>query len=99
MQGKEYAELLEACTDLDLRLTNENCEAIVNATTGQANSKLWFQQRAGRITASNLKSVYASSGTSTHSIKKFAIRNLLDFLQLLQGNFCRLVLSTTWFDA
>ena len=39
-----------------ITLTLEECQAIEKETRKQANSKVWFQQRAGRITASQMKS-------------------------------------------
>lgn len=39
-----------------ITLTSEECQAIGKKTRKQANSKVWFQQRAGRITAKQMKS-------------------------------------------
>lgn len=50
------AELQAKSSEVVITLTLEECQAIEKATRQQANSKLWFQQRAGRITASRMKS-------------------------------------------
>ena len=39
----------------NLAVTGEQAQALEKATRGQSLSKLWFQHRAGRITASMLK--------------------------------------------
>jgi len=50
-----YLELLNACDSISLSITDEESQAIERATQKQAESKVWFSQRAGRITASRLK--------------------------------------------
>lgn len=50
-----YVELLDACDKILLTITEEECRAIERETKMQAQSKVWFSQRAGRITASRLK--------------------------------------------
>ena len=44
-------ELLQS-NEVLITLTLEECQAIEKKTRKQANSKVWFQQRVGRITAS-----------------------------------------------
>lgn len=55
LQPKELEQLCQAF-ELD-ELTTAQVEAIERATRGQSSSKTWFRQRAGRITASNLRRV------------------------------------------
>ena len=52
----EYTELLQQCQQISLEVTPDECRAIEASTRKQSQSKVWYQQRAGRITASNLKS-------------------------------------------
>lgn len=51
-----YTELLQQCQQISLEVTPDECQAIETSTRKQSQSKVWYQQRAGRITASNLKS-------------------------------------------
>ena len=51
-----YTKLLDACVEIDISLTQENMTAIEMATKGQSKSNLWLTYRAGRITASRMKS-------------------------------------------
>lgn len=55
LQPKELEQLCQAF-ELD-ELTTAQVGAIERATRGQSSSKTWFRQRAGRITASNLRRV------------------------------------------
>lgn len=51
-------ELGELCQDFQLEeLTQSQVQAVERATQSQSASKIWFRQRAGRITASKLKQV------------------------------------------
>ena len=50
-----YVQLLEKCYDIHLSITEPECKAIEKETQNQAASRVWFAQRAGRITASRLK--------------------------------------------
>ena len=52
-----YEELLDKCKDIvsNVSLTYLQCQAIEKYTRQQCLSKIWFQQCAGRITASKLK--------------------------------------------
>ncbi len=49
--------LLEACSKVTIELTLEMVAAIEKSTKEQSHSKLWFTYRAGRVTASKMKSV------------------------------------------
>ena len=53
-----YPELLSKCDEhfSRLTLTKEQAQK-VEITRAQANSRIWFQQRTGRVTASKLKTV------------------------------------------
>ncbi len=52
-----YLDLLQKSEDVykNLSITSTQAEAVEKNTRGQCYSKLWFQQRAARITASKLK--------------------------------------------
>ena len=52
----DYIELLQQCQQISVEVTPDECQAIETSTRKQSQSKVWYQQRAGRITASNLKS-------------------------------------------
>lgn len=50
-----YVELLNACSKVNMEISDEECKAVEVETRDQANCRLWFNLRAGRITASRLK--------------------------------------------
>lgn len=50
-----YSDLLNMCKDVDISVSEEQAKAVEAATRDQASSKLWFRFRAGRITASKMK--------------------------------------------
>ena len=52
-----YDELLEVCQAICITITASMAESIEAATKAQSGSKLWFQYRAGRVTASRMKAV------------------------------------------
>ena len=54
-----YLELLQHCEELynNYVITVDQAELVQNNTQEQAKSKVWFQQKSGRVTASRLKSV------------------------------------------
>ena len=54
-----YPELLSKCDEhfSRLTLTREQAQKVEEITRAQASSCIWFQQRAGRVTASKLKAV------------------------------------------
>lgn len=56
-------EVLEACQSVDISISKEQALLIEQATRAQAKCKLWFQYRAGRITASRMRSVCFTSVT------------------------------------
>ena len=51
----DYSDLLFMCKDVDISVSEEQAKAVEAATRDQASSKLWFRFRAGRITASKMK--------------------------------------------
>ena len=51
-----YIKLLDACIEIDISMTQENVTAVEMEPKGQSKSNLWFTYRAGRITASRMKS-------------------------------------------
>lgn len=52
----DYIALLSACETFEISITDEMAQAVERETRAQSNSKLWFTFRAGRITASRMKS-------------------------------------------
>lgn len=50
-----YLELLGQCDKTIISITEKECEAVERETRQQSQSKTWFDQRAGRITASKLR--------------------------------------------
>ena len=52
----EYTDLLSACSEVDIHVNADMVSAVESATRDQSKSKLWFKYRAGRITASKMKS-------------------------------------------
>ncbi|XP_072047343.1 uncharacterized protein [Amphiura filiformis] len=57
LYGKPYKEISATCQNIDLTVTKQQSRAVERDTKEQARTKLWFAQRAGRITASKMKSV------------------------------------------
>jgi hypothetical protein len=57
-----YHELLIKCEEIfnELQVSEEQALNLEKETRDQAKSKLWFKQRAGRITASRFKSVVST---------------------------------------
>lgn len=51
-----YTELLAACKEIEITLTEQMVAAVEMETRAQSKSTLWFTYRAGRITASRMKS-------------------------------------------
>jgi len=54
-----YPDLLKKCDEVyeDYVVTADQAKFVESKTQGQASSRIWFQQRSGRVTASKLKSV------------------------------------------
>ena len=50
-----YCELLSIASDYQITVTEQQAMQVESKTKLQANSRLWYQMRAGRITASRLK--------------------------------------------
>ena len=55
-----YAELLCNAEDLSLSITPNQCDAVEVSTKSQSKSRLWFNMRTGRVTASKLRAVCVS---------------------------------------
>ena len=55
-----YSELIAVCEQTKLSITEEDVAAIEAATHNQTKDMVWFNQRAGRIIASMMKSVCAT---------------------------------------
>ena len=68
-----YPELLQKCDEVydNLFITADQAELVERHTRKQSSSRVWFQQRAGRVTASKLKNVLSTniSQPSTSLIK------------------------------
>lgn len=50
-----YVELLDECAKVNIEISVEEYKAVEVETRQQSSCRLWFSQRAGRITASRLK--------------------------------------------
>ncbi|XP_067654064.1 uncharacterized protein [Haliotis asinina] len=63
MVGIPYNDVLQHCHNIlsRLKITSDKVLAVEAATRTQASSPVWFQFRAGRITASKMKSVNRTS--------------------------------------
>ena len=55
--NSNFADLLQVAADTEIVVSSRQCEAVEVATRSQANSRVWFRMRTGRITASRLKAV------------------------------------------
>ena len=67
----EYHELLKVCETVEINVTNEMAIAVEKAMRNQSNSKLWFKNRAGRITASRMKAVcHTDAANPSQSLMK-----------------------------
>ena len=60
----QYKDLLEVCTNVNISVSQEQANTVEVRTCGQAASKLWYQYRAGRITASCMKAACHTNLTS-----------------------------------
>lgn len=66
-----YIELLDACEKVEVTIIEEMAALVEMETRDQSNSKLRFMYRAGRITASRMKSVcHADSSNPSQSLVK-----------------------------
>ena len=52
-----FGELLVKCNEINLEVSAEQAKEVESATRDQAKSKVWYRFRAGRITASKVKTV------------------------------------------
>ena len=61
-----YSELLDKCDNIfpTLKIELEHCAHIEQETKKQANCKMWFDYRAGRITASKFKAAVRTNPNS-----------------------------------
>lgn len=51
----DYSDILSMCKNVEISVSEEQAKAVEAAKRDQASSKLWFPFRAGRITASKMK--------------------------------------------
>lgn len=66
-----YLELLAACEEVEIVLTDEMAKLVEQETRDQSKSKLWFTYRAGRITASRMKSAcHTNTANPSQSLVK-----------------------------
>ena len=52
-----YLDLLEACDNVSIEVTDDMAQAVEKETRKQSKTSLWFKYRAGRVTASRMKAV------------------------------------------
>ena len=58
-----YTDLLEKCEGVSLTITVEQARLLEEKTRQQARSTIWFEQRAGRVTASKFKAACHTDST------------------------------------
>ena len=51
----QYSELMKSCESCNITVTQLEADAVESATKSQTQSRLWFNMRTGRITASRFK--------------------------------------------
>ena len=69
--GMNYHDLLKECDSVSLNITEKMVECVETATRDQSKSKLWYKFRAGRITASRMKTVcHTDSAKPSQSLIK-----------------------------
>ena len=52
-----YLDLLKACDNVSIEVTDDMAQAVEKETRKQSKTALWFKYRAGRVTASRMKAV------------------------------------------
>jgi hypothetical protein len=57
----DYDQLIKSCEGIEITVTDEEIENVEKITRKQASEGKWFNYRAGRITASKMKSVYTAN--------------------------------------
>ena len=62
--GANYSTILEKCRSIKLEVMPAQADCVEVATRKQHESKLWYRFRAGRITASKMKSVCSTDPNS-----------------------------------
>ena len=66
-----YDELLEHCESVLVDITQEMANVVEQETRAQSQSKFWFKQRTGRVTASKMKAVcHTNLAHLSHSLIK-----------------------------
>lgn len=77
----KFAELLKICEAVNYSVTEEGAKNVEAHTRQQAKSETWFRYRAGRITASKMKSVCTTNAGSPaiSVVKSVCYPNLYKF--------------------
>lgn len=75
-----YEDLVQKCSEIDIKVSEEESRNVEIITRNQSASRQWFDYRAGRITASNMKSVCTTD-------PKAPSRNLVKKVCYLQKGF------------
>lgn len=66
-----YDKLLKQCESVSVDITQEMADAVEQETRAQSQSKFWFKQRAGRVTASKMRAVcHTNLAHPSHSLIK-----------------------------
>lgn len=83
-KDKTIVELREMANSIIIAYSDQDIELMEKMTKSQANSLLWFELRAGRITASNFKLVCATkiNKPAISTIKKFVTLEILNRFKL-----------------
>ena len=72
-----FKDLLDRCDDIEINVSEEAAIDAESSTKRQSKDKMWYDLRVGRITASNMKAVYATdlSNPSQSLVKKICYAN------------------------
>ena len=83
----DYLELLQKCEDVyeTVSFSFNQAKMVEEMTRAQADSKLWFQQQAGRITASKLRDMVHQA--ECHSITRSNQGRSVESQRDLQAKF------------
>ena len=87
-----HSDLLAKCDDVytNYVFTSDEAKLVESHTREQSKSRVWFQQRSGRVTALKLKSVISTdpSKLSTSLIKSFCYPDKCRFFSTACKNGC-----------
>ena len=74
------SQLRDMATSVSVVITSQQATAVEKATRGQAKSKVWYAQRAGRITASKMHQVLKSGDSPASLVKNICYPEEMAFV-------------------